>query len=128
VLQKNQLLLRLLKLRVVVNGHSIYPLVRNKPVVIDMPTNPTKLVVTDGFHITSPTNVTYSKNYTRYFTIVCIIEDAQLIIGFILTLILYAMGLTSGIIFLQVLSLAPIFYFLFVYYIKRKDFIRIQPV
>jgi hypothetical protein len=113
---------------VVVNGHSIYPLVRNKPVVIDMPTNPTKLVVTDGFHITIPTNVTYSKNYTRYFTIVCIIEDAQLIIGFILTLILYAMGLTSGIIFLQLLSLAPIFYFLFVYYIKRKDFIRIQPV
>lgn len=69
-----------------------------------MPTNPTKLVVTDGFHITSPTNVTYSKNYTRYFTIVCIIEDAQLIIGFILTLILYAMGLTSGIIFFAVVK------------------------
>jgi hypothetical protein len=120
--------LRLLKLRVVVNGHSIYPLVRNKPVVIDMPTNPTKLVVTDGFHITSPLNVTYAKNYARYFTIVCIIEDAQLIIGFILTLILYAMGLTSGIIFLRLLSVAPIFYFLFLYYIKRKEFIRIQPV
>jgi hypothetical protein len=111
-----------------VNGHFIYPLVRNRPVVIDMPTNPTKLVVTDGFHITSPLNVTYAKNYTRYFTIVCIIEDAQLIIGFILTLVLYAMGLTSGIIFLQMLSMMPIFYFLFLYYIKRKDFIRIQPV
>jgi hypothetical protein len=111
-----------------VNGLSIYPLVRNKPVVIDMPTNPTKLVVTDGFHITSPVNVTYAKNYARYFTIVCIIEDAQLIIGFILTLVLYAMGFTSRIIFLQLLSTVPVFYFLFLYYIRRKDFIRIQPV
>jgi len=112
----------------VVNGHAIYPLVRNKPIVVDMPTNPTKLVVTDGFHITTPVNVTYTKTYTRYFTVVCIIEDAQLIIGFILTLVLYAMGHTSGIIFLQLLSILPILYFLFLYYIKRKDFIRIQPV
>jgi hypothetical protein len=120
--------LRLLKLRVVVNGYTIYPLERNKPVVIEMPTNPTKLVITDGFHITGPLNVTYAKNYTRYFTVVCIIEDAQFIIGFILVLILYAMGYTSGILFLRVLSMAPILYFLFVYYIRRKEFIRIQPV
>lgn len=111
-----------------VNGHNIYSLVRNKPIVIDMPTNPTKLVVTDGYHITDPLNVTYSRNYTRYFTIVCVIEDAQLIIGFILTLVLYAMGFTSGILFLQLLSTAPVFYFLFLYYIRRREFIRIQPV
>ena len=111
-----------------VNGHAIYQLVRNKPVVIDMPTNPTKLVVTDGFHITAPLNVTYAKNYTRYFTIVCIVEDAQLIIGFVLTVVLYFMGYTSGILFLRLLCLVPIFYFLFLYYIRRKDFIRIQPV
>lgn len=128
MLQKNQLLLRLLRLRVVINGHYIYSLVRNKPVVIDMPTNPVKLVVTDGFHITSPINITYSRNYTRYYTIDCVIEDAQLIIGFVMTLVLYAMGFTSGIIFLQLLSLVPIFYFLFLYYVRKKDFIRIQPV
>ena len=93
-----------------------------------MPTNPTKLVVTDGFHITNPVNVTYSRDYARYFTIVCVIEDAQLIVGFIMTLVLYAMGLTSGIIFLQLLSLVPIFYFLFLYYIRRNKFLRIQPV
>ena len=112
----------------VVNGHIIYPLERNKPVVIDMPTNPTKLVVTDGFHITSPVNVTYTKNYARYFTVVCIIEDAQLIIGFILVLVLFAMGYTSGILFLRLLSIAPIVYLLVAYYIRRKEFIRIQPV
>ncbi len=128
MLQKNQLLLRLLKLKVVVNGHHIYSLIRNKPVVIDMPTNPTKLVVTDGFHITPPVNVTYSRKYTRYFTIVCVIEDGQLIIGLIATLILYAMGYTSGIVFLQLLSVVPVLYFLFLYYVKRGEFIRIRPV
>jgi hypothetical protein len=96
--------------------------------VIEMPTNPTKLVVTDGFHITMPLNVTYSKNYTRYFTIVSLIEDAQLVVGFIITLVLYAMGFTSGIIFLRLLSIAPVLYFLFLYYIKRQNFIRIQPL
>jgi hypothetical protein len=96
--------------------------------VIEMPTNPTQLVVTDGFHITSPLNVTYSKNYTRYFTIVCLIEDAQLVVGFVITLVLYAMGFTSGIIFLRLLSIAPVLYFLFLYYIKRQSFIRVQPV
>lgn len=93
-----------------------------------MPTNPTKLVVTDGFHITSPINVTYSQKNARYFTIVCVIEDAQLIVGFLLTLILYAMGYSSGILFLQLLSMVPVLYLLFIYYINRKEFIRIRPV
>lgn len=93
-----------------------------------MPTNPTKLVVTDGFHITSPVNVTYSQKHARYFTIACIIEDAQLIFGFFIVVILYAMGFTSGILFLQMLSVLPVFYFLFLYYIKRKQFIQIRQV
>ena len=128
MLQRNQFLLRFLKLRVVVNGQQIYPLVKNKPVVIDMPTNPTKLVITDGFHITTPINVTYSQKHARYFTIVCVIEDAQLVVGFLLIAVLYAMGFTSGIVFLQVLSFIPILYFLFIYYINRKEFIRICPL
>lgn len=112
----------------VINGHFIYALVKNKPVVIDMPTNPTKLVVTDGFHISPPIHVTYSPKYARYFTIACIIEDGQLVFGLIMVLMLYAMGFTSGILFLQLLSMAPVFYFLFLYYIRRKHFIQIQPV
>jgi len=92
-----------------------------------MPTNPTRVVVTDGFHITNPIELTYSTKHTRFFKIVCIIEDEQLLVGFVLTAILFAMGATSGIIFLQLLSIVPIFCFLFFYYIKRKEFIRIQP-
>lgn len=122
------MLLYFLKIHVVINGQLIYSLSKNTPAVIEMPTNPTKLVVTDGFHITNPLNVTYSQKYARYFTIACIIEDAQLIFGLVIVVILYAMGFTSGILFLQILSMLPVFYFLFLYYIKRKQFIQIRPV
>jgi hypothetical protein len=101
--------------------------VKKKPIVIDMPTNPTKIVVTDGFHITKPVQLVYTKKRIRYFKVVCIIEDGQLIGGAIFSALLYAMGATSGTILLQVLSTAPIFYFLFLYYINRKEFIRIMP-
>jgi hypothetical protein len=102
-------------------------MVKNKPIVIDMPTNPSKLVVTDGFHITKPIELTYSPRHTRFFKIVCVIEDDQLIVGLIIIGLLYAMGSTSGIILLQLLSMAPVFYFLFLYYINRKDFIQLRP-
>lgn len=127
MLQKNQFLLRFLRLRVVVNGNYIYSLTRNKPVVIDMPTNPSKLVVTDGFHITNPIELTYSPKHARFFRIACAIEDDQLLVGLIIIGLLYAMGATSGMVLLQILSVLPLFYFIFLYYINRKEFITLRP-
>ena len=92
-----------------------------------MPTNPSKLVVTDGFHITQPIELTFSPKHTRFYKIVCAIEDDQLFVGLIIVGLLYAMGATSGMIFLQLLSSVPLFYFFFLYYINRKEFIKLQP-
>ncbi|MGZ8544535.1 MAG: hypothetical protein ACXWV0_04525 [Flavisolibacter sp.] len=114
-------------MRVVVNGHIIYALVKNKPVVIEMPTNPSKLVITDGFHITRPFELTYTPKRISYFQAVCVIEDDQLLVGLVITVIVYFMGTTSGTLLLQVLSLGPILYFLFLYYINRKEFIQLRP-
>lgn len=110
-----------------VNGRVIYPLVKNKPIVIDMPSNPSRLVITDGFHITQPMEFKYSYRDKNFFKIVCAIEDEQLIVGFLIIALLYAMGATSGMFVLQLISIAPIFYFLFLYYINRKEFIQIRP-
>ena len=76
-----------------------------------MPTNPSKVVVTDGFHITRPLELTYSPRHTYFFKIVCVIEDEQLVVGMIMIALLYAMGATSGMVLLQLLSLTPVFYF-----------------
>ena len=127
VRQKNHFLLRFLKLRVVVNGHVIYSLVKNTPIVIDMPTNPSRIVVTDGFHITPPVELTLSPKHTHFYNIVCAIEDDQLLVGFIIIVLLYSMGATSGMVLLQLLSIGPVVYFLFLYYINRKEFIQLRP-
>lgn len=92
-----------------------------------MPTNPSRIVVTDGFHITRPVEVVYTQKRTYYFEIVCAIENAQLIAGVIITAVVYAMSLTSGILLLKILSMVPIAYLLFLYYINRKQFIQIRP-
>lgn len=105
----------------------IYALRKNKPLIISVPTNPSRIVVSDGFHITKPLNVTYGTNRTHYFKIACAVADDQLLVGFVIMILLYAAGATSGIILLQLMSLAPILFFLFLYYINRKEFIRIQP-
>jgi hypothetical protein len=112
----------------IVNGNQIYSLVREKPIVVALPSNPSLIVVTDGYHITKPLEVKFSLRKTYYFKVVCGIENDQLLVGVIVAAIVYMMGLTSGILFLQLLSISPILYFLFLYYIKRKEFIQIRPV
>lgn len=111
-----------------INGHIIYDLEKNRPVVIEMPTNPTRLVITDGFHITPPAELIYTVKPVRYFTVDCVVEDAQLLAGFVITLIVYFMGLTSGLLFLRALSLVPVLYLLFIYYFNRKMFIRVRQI
>lgn len=127
VVQKNHVLLSFLKLRLVVNGMHIYNLNKNKPVLVTMPTNPARIVVTDGFHITQPIELRYRSQKT-YFNIVCAIDNDVLIGGAIFMLMFFAMGATSGVFVLQLFSMLPVIYVLFLYYIKRKEFIQIQAM
>ena len=110
-----------------VNGNTIYSLVKNRPIVIEIPTIPSRVVVTDGFHITRPLVLSNQSNNTHFFKIACVIQDDQLFVGLIIIALLYAMGSTSGMILLQLVSMIPIFYFLFLYYIKRREFIQVHP-
>lgn len=126
VVQKNHVLLQFLKLRLVVNGMHIYNLRKNKPILVTMPTNPSRIVVTDGFHITKPMELRY-RQQIAYFDIVCAINNDVLVGGAIFMLMFFAMGATSGVFLLQLFSMLPIITLLFLYYIKRKEFIQIRP-
>ena len=126
VVQKNHVLLRFLKLRLVVNGMHIYNLRKNKPVLVTMPTNPSRIVVTDGFHITQPVDLPYRQR-TSYFHIECAVDNDVLVGGLIFMLMFFAMGSTSGVFVLQLFSMLPIGYVLFSYYIRRREFIQIRP-
>lgn len=104
----------------------IYALQKGQPIVVTMPTNPARIVVTDGYHITGPIQISYSPQRTHYFTIACVIENDVLVGGAIFMTLLFFMGLSSGLLVLQLFSMAPILYLLFLYYIKRKEFIQIR--
>lgn len=108
-----------------VNGKAIYPLLNNKPVVIALSDDQPEIVITDGFHITKPLELTFKEPSYYNFKVVCAINDLQLLGGFFLLALFYLVGFYTGIFFLKLLSFTPILYFLFLYYINRKEFIKI---
>jgi hypothetical protein len=128
ITRKKQILLSFLNIRVIINGNEIYPVKQGQRVVISVDSNHPKVVVTDGYHFTKPLELVYHHLHTYYFKIVCAIDDTQLLAGCCVLVLFYLMGFVTGIFVLKFLSLFPILYFLFLYYINRKEFIQIQAV
>ena len=126
ITRKSQFLINFLNIRVIVDGKDIYNLVPDKPAIISVPRKKTQLVVTDGFHITKPLEFSYHRPHTYHLKVVCAIDNNMLITGVVLLVLFSLVGFFSDIFLLQILSFVPIFYFLFLYYVKRKEFIRIK--
>ena len=126
--RKNQVLLSFLKIRAVVNGKEIYPLLTTNPVIISVKENNPKIVVTDGDHFTTPLKLVYEDINTYYFKVVCAISDQQLLAGFVILAAFYLSGFYTGNLIFKVFSFLPVIYLLFFYYLNRKEFIRLIPV
>ena len=122
------MLLSFLKIRAVVNGKEIYPLLNTRPVVIPVPQNNPRIVVTDGYHITKPLKLVYKDMHISCFKVSCAISDSQLLIGFLVLAILYLTGMFTGITLIKVFSFLPLIYLVMFYYLNRKEFLRLVPV
>jgi len=110
-----------------VNDKEIYPLSVNKPVIIEIKDDSTKITVTDGFHFTKNIKLDFTKPSFYKLKVVCAIDDLQLITGFFLLASFYLLGFYTGLLPLKLLSIIPLLYFLFLYYLNRKEFIRVRP-
>lgn len=128
ITRKDQVLLNFLRIRAIVNEKEIYPLTRGRSVMITVMENNPKVVITDGFHFTKPVELVYHHLDTYYFKVICVIDNMQLLAGCFLLLVLYMIGFLSDILAIKLASFLPIFYFLFFYYVNRKDFLQITPV
>jgi hypothetical protein len=128
ITRKNQGLLNFLRIKAIVNGREIYPLRKSEPVMITVMQNNPKVVITDGYHITKPIELVYHHLNTYYFKVICVIDNMQLLAGAMLLIVLFLVGLYSGIFIIKLFSIMPVVYFLFYYYINRKDFLQITPV
>ena len=121
-------MLSFLKIRVIVDGNKIFPLLNDKPVIIPVEEDHPKIVITDGFHFTKPLELVFREPSYYNFKVVCAIDDLQLLGGFFILALLYLFGFFTSLFILKLISFAPILYFLLLYYINRKEFIRITPV
>jgi hypothetical protein len=126
ITRKSSVLLNLFKVRVVVDGSKIYQLEKDSSIVIGCSNNRPRIVVTNGFHHSPCFEVMYNQMHVYYLNVVCALDDNLLAAGGLLIILLYLAGLTSGILLLKVISFLPILYFLYVYYINRKEFIQLK--
>ncbi|MBI2730582.1 MAG: hypothetical protein HYX40_07520 [Sphingobacteriales bacterium] len=126
--RRNHLLLRLAKVKVIVEGKQIYEVEEGKDTIIQFTDNNTHLVVTDGFHISKPLELVYHQIHTYYLHVDCAISNVQLFYGSFLLLVFFLLGFFTGNIFLQSLSFLPVGYLLYIYYINRNDFIQLHPM
>jgi hypothetical protein len=119
-------LLNFFKVRAIINGSSIYLLEKNRSVIVDVHSARSTIVVTNGYHYTKPFQVANQQQRVCHFTVVCAIDDDRLLAGTILTCLFFLIGLTSGIVLIKLLSFVPTIYFLYLYYINKKEFIQIK--
>lgn len=113
-------------MRVIVDGMTICNLEKDQNVIIPAQSSHSKIVATDGYHYTKPIDVDHQHKRIRFIKIGCAIDDNLLITGFVLLVLFYVIGITSGIIFLTLLSVFPILYFLYLYYIKKHRFLHVE--
>jgi hypothetical protein len=95
-------------------------------VIIEVPDNHTKIVVSDGFHFTKPIELNYSQPSFYYFKVVSPVNDLQLLGGAFLMIFFYLLGFITGLLLIKLISFIPIFLFLAIYYFNRKSFIQLK--
>lgn len=122
------MLLSFLKVRVIVNNKDIYLLSHDQPVIIPVNLNNPKVVVTDGFHFARPMELSYDGPGYYRFNVECAINDLQLLGGAFLLILFYLWGFFTGWFLLKAASFIPLLIFIFRYYIRRKQFIKLTPV
>jgi hypothetical protein len=116
----------LFKIKVIINGTTIYPISSGEKLEISVAENNPKIIVTDGYHYTRPLELVFHQVHTYYFKVVCIIDNHQLAVGIAMIIICYLLGFATGFFVVKLFSFFPIVYFLFIYYINRKDFLQLR--
>ena len=95
-------------------------------VIIPVEKDQLSIVVTDGFHFTRPLKLAYDQPGYFNLEVACIVDDLQLPGGSLLLVICFLLALFTGFLVLKILSFLPIIWFLFFYYVNRKDFLQIK--
>ena len=107
------------------NDHDIYEFREKRPVIIPCSGNVTKLVVTNGFHYSRVVTVR-SRSGFHFYEVESFIDNIQLLTGLVMVFLFFGIYVLSGIVFFMLFANVPILIMLFLFYIRRKDFIQVH--
>ena len=121
-------MLRLLKIRAIVNKLEIYELKEATPLLIPCNDPITAVVVGNGFHFSRTLEVNNQFQGTFFYQVDCMIDDVNLVYLTCLTVILFGMYLLTDMRGFMLIANFPVLYMLYVFYFQRKGFILITAV
>ncbi len=124
LLRHRQILLRLLPLKVIVNGKNIYEFKEKKPLIIYPESKATEIEVVNGFH-KSNTILVQEKTGATFYQVKCRVDNIQFISALLFTLIFFVIFISTGNRLFMIFANIPITVLLFLVYYKRSDFIRL---
>ena len=122
------MLLRLLKIRAIVNSTDIYDLPEVTPVVIPCRSMVTHVVIGNGFHYSRLLEVSKVPHRNMFYQVDCLIDDIRLGYLIFLSLLFFGMYLLTAMSLFIIAANIPTLYFLYVFYFLRKNLILITAV
>jgi hypothetical protein len=109
----------------VVNDHDIYECKEKEPVIINCSEKVYKIIAVNGFH-SSRKLVINNKPGIRIYEIGSYIDNVQLATGLVMTLLFFLIYIFSGILFFLFFANVPLLVMLYIFYVKRGEFIRVN--
>jgi hypothetical protein len=122
----DQLILRLLKVRIVVDGKDIYYFEKGKPALLQLYHPNCSIIITDGFHYSKPFHINFQNKDHYRLRISSILDNGRLSFIIMLTAILFLLAFLNELSWIKFLSFIPVIVFLYFYYINRKNFFLLE--
>ena len=121
-------MLRLLKIRAIVNKADIFELNEAQPLTIPCNDSITTVVVGNGFHFSRTLEVSRQFTGTLFYQVDSRIDDINLLYLIFLTLLFFGMFLLTEMRGFMIIANLPLLYLLYVLYFMRKNFILITAI
>lgn len=127
-MRERQLLLRVLKLYIVINDTQVYELREQEPLLITCDILPIRLVAHNGFHFSKPLYLRKHFDAPQYIGVGCEADNGRLWGAVLFSVLLFILFMVTGLRVFMILANVPLFYILYKFYIKAKEFITLEKM
>ena len=107
------------------DDHDIYEFREKRPVIIPCSGSAMKFVVTNGFHYSRVVTVKNKPGF-HFYEVESFIDNIQLLTGLVMTFLFFGIYIFSGAWLFMMFANLPLLIMLFIFYIRRKEFIQVH--